>query len=144
MGREANRGGLLRTLAAGYAAGDLERAERKAMEAVGRPVVCKYPGGYVRRGVLVHRRVGWSSSGEGDAAAGLTHYLLVRDRVRFNDHLGTAVRVSYYRVFPGGRLVWGGQTSLFAREEDYEKIGVTFLWGDQAEWLTPEREKDVG
>lgn len=63
------------------------------------------------------------------ARTGLTRYRSVLDRVQFDHYLGECFRLSSHRVFPGGRLVWVGKTSLFAKEEQFANLGVTFSWG---------------
>jgi len=127
MGREAtNKGVLLRLLERGYGPGDKAEAERRVMRAVGRPVKCTYPGGFIRRGLLRARRYAWSTKDfDLRPERRVPWFVNVRDTILFEED-GEMVRMTYFRVFPGPHLVFGGQTSFFGRREDYHALGVLF------------------
>jgi len=79
---------------------------KKLMKPVGKPVKFKYPGGGVRKGRLLDRRIVESLHGHG------ANYWDVVDLIEFpEERYKQWIRVSYYRQV-GDLCRWAGQTSI--------------------------------
>ena len=80
----------------------IERVE----SAVSKEVTFDYPEG-TKKGILKERIWERTETKSGDVG-----YINTIDFIEFEGEKELWMRISYYRVFPNGKLVWGGQYSI--------------------------------